>query len=357
MTSNQARKQPFVLLVLCCVITASSFAVWVYNVCVTVHDPTGITGWGGSWRWLAADQTTLSPLMILLTFAIPLATWVYPRVYPGRAVPQWLVRGFGRPFYQFVLYAGLFGTLAGMILALSAVGASSTLDKSQQLSQLIAGTATALISSLVALVAAAFAYVLQGVMRRAGMIQVDAARSWQAELDRLLQGAQSLRQALGGVAAVLRELKETALELKGICKSLPSAFADLVQPVRNVPVELSQVNKLLNSVVENQKESLRFQNAQLSAQHEHLGVEREQLSVQREMLKALQVLSRQYCETSLPIQNSTFKCVKELLATVKQEHAAAELERIAHQESALAFSKAVAPSPPINGKNRPSVTV
>lgn len=325
-------------------------AAWVYNIVISMQDfLAGKTRFHGGtplawYEYAAIDQTTASTFMLVITFAVPVLIWAHTKLLPNRALPRSLADGYTTAFYRFVLYLGLAATLAGMVVALLAVAFDKS-DTDAALAQLVAGSATSLVSSLIALVAAFFGYVLQLGMRRTGILPDPEQKSWDAEVNRLVGGFGHLRNGLLGLLQPLRELKATLAQLVAQFGSVAKLFAEVRHYVRKSAAENAEIKVCLAGIREEQRQVIKLLGDQVAAQRELINIQSEQLTALREAVNTqgshVVRLTTELAEYS-----------KTLVALAECENDAAQSERLANQRAAHAYSATVVPSGRNNGDHR-----
>lgn len=339
--------QRLALLASCGIMTVLWLVAWMYNIVVSTQDfLAGKTRFHAEtplawYEYAAIDQTTASTFMLVITFAVPLLIWVHAKLFPDRALPRWLVGGYTTAFYRFVLYLGLAATLAGMVVALLAVAFDKT-DTDAALAQLVAGSATALVSSLIALVAAFFGYALQLGMRRTAILPDPELKSWDAEVNRLVSGFGHLRNGLLGLLQPLRELKATMAQLVAQFGSVGKLFAEVRHFVRKGAAENAEIKACLAGIREEQRQVIKLLSDQVAAQRELIKIQSEQFTGLRE---AVNTQGSPLVRLATELAGYT----KTLVALADRENDATESERLANQRAAHAYSATIVPSGRNNG--------
>ncbi len=257
----------WLLFAVCLLGAVAALGWWVLNLQVAISyfatlDARGTVSENQTliYRFCTADFTTASPLMMLLSFLFPM--YAIFRLGREGVLPEWLPEGFPRHWTVFVIYVGLAATLFGMVVALAAVGTediSSAERQQEQLIQLIAGTSTALVSSLVALLAAFTSLVLKFALKKCANLKPPESSGLKGTLahltervtdltqrfDRLGQGVNSLEVQSRSLATTLNEtatrIGEQASVIENVVSDLEEAKADLMA----MP---EQVHELLGSL-------------------------------------------------------------------------------------------------------------
>lgn len=248
------KTQLLVLLGTCSIVCVLAFFWWIANLNATVTYATGSGEHPGldtnrsMWvRILFADVTTASPLMVLSTFAFPLIVYVIVR--KRQDLPGWLASGYPESWKDFLIWVGLAATLFGMLVALSAVGTDGTRE---QLTRLIAGTSTALVSSLVALVAAFSAHVLQAAMGKleltAGAEDIGLDDSIVGLKDRVDQLDDSFRGLGNHVGELTLDIERLSVASDMILTTLFEPLNKLTPIIENLDSRVKSISDALSSL-------------------------------------------------------------------------------------------------------------
>jgi len=362
MIDRSQKRRENTLVVVCLFATAMASLWWLVNVDVALQYFRGsgilpsFSPLRMPYKLLAScskDYTTASPLLILLTFAFPLLVW--NSVRRKKPPPKWLADGYPRHWTVFVIYVGLAATLFGMILALSAVGVDSAENQREQLMRLIAGTATALVSSFVAIIAAFFSYVLKGAMKACQLIVEQQVIRPQDSIARL---SERLENLLPPVSSLKSEMEEVAGQLNNIKNSMSEPLDQLRAAMKDVGSELTQfadklgpfldhigsfgdsaqkTNSLLENISQCQQEtlvSIQEQQSQLAALNEEL-VEGSKtlLNIHKHLYQAHQEQKGQFAESVL-LQQKLLDCDIHIMDYVRSVRDTIEQEQQARRRAA-----------------------
>jgi hypothetical protein len=267
MTNNnkQSGRPLWALIIICAVFLIPSFIIWLLNVELALQSAGIQYNFIGSILPeniynlilpLTADLSTITTLVPVLLFAFPLFMAIRIQRHT-KTDPNYIHRIIYDPypphFPFFLVMLGLTGTLYGLLIGLSASGVDeiaasvpSADNIRETVDRLLAGTATALLSSLLGLLGAflaarPFTWIFR---KMAGIKEEESQHS-------LMETVATLTRDLQTLSHASREFSER-LNV-GAAERIDQRLTNIDSTINNLTENINQTNKTLDKLVELQE--------------------------------------------------------------------------------------------------------